>query len=46
MKFNKTALHLAVEKNDFDIVKLLMEQNDINTNITDEICFQNYYRVF
>lgn len=33
MIFNKTALHVAVENENTDIINLLLSQEDINTNI-------------
>ena len=38
--FNKTALYLAVEKENVEIVKLLISNNKIDPNI---ICILSYY---
>lgn len=35
--FPETALHIAVEKNNIEIIKLLLQQKSINTNIKDDI---------
>lgn len=35
IQFYQTALHLAVQKNNIEIVKLLMEKKEIDVNITD-----------
>lgn len=48
--YNRTALHIAVEKESAEIVKLLLKQKKINPNITDLIsiyfiysqCFDHY----
>ena len=33
MSFNKTALHIAVENGDIEIIKLLLKYNEIDVNI-------------
>lgn len=41
--FNETALHLAVRKNNEEIVKVLLENNNkIDVNITDEILIYEF----
>ena len=35
--FYKTVLHAAVEANDLEIIKLLLEKNDIDINIKDSL---------
>ena len=36
-KNDKTALHLAAEKGSAEIIKILLEQDNININIKNEI---------
>ena len=36
--FYKTALHCAVENDDIEIVKLLLEKKNIDINAIDTIC--------
>lgn len=41
--FNEaTPLHLAVEKGNIEIIKILLGQKDIDTNIKDEIQFSYF----
>lgn len=35
--FDKTALHLAVEKENFDIINILLAHKTIDINVTDNI---------
>lgn len=35
--FNKTSLHIAVEKGNFQMVELLLTRKDIDINIKNEI---------
>lgn len=35
--FDKTALHLAVEKENFDIINILLAQKTIDINVTNNI---------
>lgn len=37
--FSKTALHIAVEKQNIEIIKLLLSNNNININIKNDIYF-------
>ena len=41
-RFNKTALYLAVEKENIEIVKLLISNNKTDPNI---ICILSYYYI-
>lgn len=50
MKFineiNRTALSIATEKENIDIVKLLIERPEINANITNKIYNENNLMTF
>ena len=37
--FDKTALHLAILKENFEIIKILMSNKSIDTDIKDDILF-------
>ena len=36
-KFNKTALHIAVEKENIEMIRLLLSNSKINTKLRDDI---------
>lgn len=40
--FYKTAMHIAVEDNDVEIVRLLLANEKININMIDEIFICNF----
>lgn len=42
--FNKTALHIAISKNNIDLVKLLLSYKDIDVNIP-YILYSNYDKI-
>lgn len=41
---NRTPLHMAVQQQNIEIIKLLLSRKDINVNIEDEI-FNDCYEV-
>lgn len=43
--FNKAPLHLAVEKNDIELVKLLLNCENININIQTVCIFNFCYKI-
>lgn len=44
--FNRTALHAAVERENIEVIKFLLQQNTININIKDNILILKLIKLY